>query len=80
MPISLKREICRHLETLQNSFKSHFYLDGIKVEPWIRSPFLSAINCIENVDIAKDKLTDLRKNNLLQLEFKTESLGEFCVP
>jgi hypothetical protein len=33
LSISLKREICKHLETLQNTFKSYFYLDGIKVEP-----------------------------------------------
>jgi hypothetical protein len=41
LSISLKREICEHLETHQNCFKRYFYLDGIKVEPWIRNPFLS---------------------------------------
>jgi hypothetical protein len=62
LSISLKREICEHLETLQNSFKSYYYLDGTKVEPWIRNPFLSDINCVENVDLAKDghrKLTTI---------------------
>jgi hypothetical protein len=53
LPISFKREVCEQLETLQNSFKSYFYLDGIKIEPWIRNPFLSDINCIEDVDLAK---------------------------
>jgi hypothetical protein len=65
LSISWKREICEHLETLQNSFKSFFYLDGIKVEPWIRNPFLSDINYIENVDLAKDGHIDLRTENLL---------------
>jgi hypothetical protein len=46
LSISLKREICEHLQTLQNSLKSYLYLDGIKVEPWIRNPFLSVINSI----------------------------------
>ena len=73
----LKRDICEHLETLQNSFKGYFYLDGMKVEPWIHNPFLSDINCIEDVDIAKDELIDLRTKNLLQLEFNSKSLGEF---
>uniref|UniRef100_A0A7M4F4W3 Zinc finger BED-type containing 5 n=1 Tax=Crocodylus porosus TaxID=8502 RepID=A0A7M4F4W3_CROPO len=76
LSISLKREICEHLETLQNSFKSYFYLDGIKVEPWIRNLFLPDINCIEDVNLAKDELIDLRTKNL-QLEFNSESLGEF---
>jgi hypothetical protein len=64
LSISSKREICQHLEKLrkscqhlqklQKSFNSHFYLDGIKVEPWIRSPFLSDKNRIEDVDLAKN--------------------------
>jgi hypothetical protein len=33
--------------------KSYFCLDGIKDEPWIRSPFLSDINCVEDADLAK---------------------------
>jgi hypothetical protein len=76
LSISLKREICEHLETFQNSFKSYFYLDGIKVEPWIGNPFLSDINCIENVDLAKDGHIDLRTENL-QLEFNSKCLEEF---
>lgn len=31
LSISLKREICEHLEILPNFFKSYFCLDGIKV-------------------------------------------------
>jgi hypothetical protein len=65
LSVSLKREICEHLETLQNSFRSYFHLDGIKVEPWIRNPFLSDMNCIANVDLAKDGHIDLRTENLL---------------
>jgi hypothetical protein len=77
LPISFKREICEEVETLQNSFKSYFSLDGIKVEPWIRNPFLSDINCIEDVDLAKDELIDLRRKISLQLEFNSKSPGEF---
>jgi hypothetical protein len=57
LSVSLKREICKHLETLQNSLKSYFYLDGIKVESWICNPFLSDLNCIEDTDLAKDEFT-----------------------
>jgi hypothetical protein len=76
LSISLKREICEHRETLQNSFKSYFYLDGIKVEPWICNPFLSDINCIENFDLAKDGYIDFWTENL-QLEFNSKGLEEF---
>jgi hypothetical protein len=77
LSVSLKREIYEHLEILQNSFKSYFCLDGIKVEPWIRNPFLSNINCIENVDLVKDGHIDLRTENLLQFEFYSKGLEEF---
>jgi hypothetical protein len=52
-------------------------IDGIKVEPWIRNPFLSDINCIENVDLANDGHIDLRTENLLQLEFNSIGPEEF---
>jgi hypothetical protein len=51
--ISLKREICEHMETLQISFESYFRLDGINVE-------LPDLNCIEDVDLSKEELIDLR--------------------
>jgi hypothetical protein len=77
LSISLKREICEHLQTLRNSFKSHFYLDGIKVEPWIRNPFLSDITRIENVDLAKNGHIGLKTENLLQFEFNSKGPEEF---
>jgi hypothetical protein len=52
----LDPEICKHLETLQNSFKSYFHLDGIIAEPWISNSFLSDVNCIKDVDPIKDEL------------------------
>jgi hypothetical protein len=54
VPISLKTEICKQSETLLNSFKSYFYLDCIKVEPWIRNRFPSGINFTEDVNHAND--------------------------
>jgi hypothetical protein len=76
----LKRVICKQPETLQNSFRSYFHLHGIKVEPWILNFFLSDINCIEDTDLPKDELIDLRAKNLLQLEFNSKSLEEFWCP
>jgi hypothetical protein len=77
LSISLEREICEHLKTPQNSLRSYFYLDGIKVEPWIRNPFFSDMNCIENVDLAKGGHIDLRTENLLQLQLNSKGPEEF---
>lgn len=41
------------METLQISFESYFRLDGINVE-------LPDLNCIEDVDLSKEELIDLR--------------------
>jgi hypothetical protein len=74
LSIYLKREICEQLQTLQNSFKSYLYLDGIKVEPRIRNPFLSDINRIEDADLATDELNDLRTKTYYNCEFNSKSL------
>lgn len=56
-----KRVIDKHLETLWNSCKSHFYLDGNKIEPQSLILFSSYMNCTtQGVDQAKDEFIDLR--------------------
>ncbi|XP_042228588.1 protein ZBED8-like [Homarus americanus] len=70
-------EFCRHLETLQNSFKGYFCSGDLKVETWIRNPFLAEIDCISDEDLAKDDLIDLKKKEKLRNEFNSKSLGEF---
>ncbi|GFT76191.1 protein ZBED8 [Nephila pilipes] len=76
---NLKDEICEHLEVLQVSFEKYFNLDEItkKDELWIRNPFLCDIDCIEDMDLAKDELIDLKTKSLLKMDFDTKTLGEF---
>jgi hypothetical protein len=69
LSVSLTREICQQLETLQNFFKSRLYVDGIKFEPWISKSFLFDMNFTEDGNQAKDRLNDYRAKKL-QLEFK----------
>ncbi|GFT66729.1 hypothetical protein NPIL_529531 [Nephila pilipes] len=61
---NLKDEICEHLEVLQVSFEKYFNLDEItkKDELWIRNPFLCDIDCIDDMDLAKDELIDLKQS------------------
>ena len=65
------------MDTLQNSFKGYFGSGDLKVETWIRNPFLADIDCISDEDLAKDDLIDLRTKEMLQNEFNSKSLGEF---
>lgn len=75
----LENEICEHLEALQWSFKKYFNLDeeNTKDEMWIRNPFLCDIDCIDDLNIAKDELIDLRTKSLLRMDFNSKTLGEF---
>ncbi|XP_042236517.1 protein ZBED8-like [Homarus americanus] len=77
LSISLQAEFCRHLDTLQNSFKGYFCLGDLKVETWIRNPFLADIDCISDEDLAKDDLIDLKTKERIRNEFNSKSLGEF---
>ncbi|GFS90762.1 reverse transcriptase domain-containing protein [Nephila pilipes] len=76
---NLKDEICEHLEVLQVSFEKYFNLDEItkKDELGIRNPFLCDIDCIDDMDLAKDELIDLKTNFLLKMDFDSKTLGEF---
>ncbi|XP_042210759.1 protein ZBED8-like [Homarus americanus] len=77
LSISLQAEFCRHLDTLQNSFKGYFCSGDLKVETWIRNPFLADIDCLSDEDLAKDDLIDLKTKEMLRNEFNSKSLGEF---
>ena len=76
---NLKDAICEHLEVLQVSFEKYFNLDEItkKDELWIRNPFLCDIDCIDDMDLAKDELIDLKTKSLLKMDFDSKTLGEF---
>ena len=72
--ISMKKEFCSHLDTLQTSFEGYFNLGSLKDEAWIRNPFLIDLNSIDNEDPNKDDLIDLRASKLLQIEFNATSV------
>ena len=72
--ISMRKEFCLHLDTLQTSFKGYFNLDSFGGEAWIRNPFLVDLNSIDDEDHNKDDLFDLRARELLHIEFNTISL------
>ena len=77
--ISMKKEFCSHLDTLQTSFQGYFTcnLDSLKSEAWIRNPFLIDLNGINDEDPNKEELIDLRASELLKIEFNAKTLEEF---
>nr|XP_042913767.1 protein ZBED8-like [Parasteatoda tepidariorum] len=46
-------------------------------ELWIRNPFLCDIDCIDDMNLAKDEIIDLKANSLLKMDFDSKTLGEF---
>ena len=77
LSVSLHAELCGHLETLKKSFQAYFCSDELRVKPWVRNPFLVDMNEIDDSDLAKDDLIDLRTKEMLRLEFYAKELEEF---
>jgi hypothetical protein len=50
---------------------------ALKLNLESHNPFLSCIKWIDDVDLAKDELTVLRRVTLLLLKFNSKILGEF---
>ncbi|GFS29371.1 protein ZBED8 [Nephila pilipes] len=75
---NLKDEICEHLEILQVSFEKYFNLDEItkKDELWIRNPFLCDIDCIDDMDLAKDEFRRKMDLDLLQDTERLENMSD----
>ena len=75
--ISMRKEFCSHLDTIQTSLEGYFNLGSLKGEAWIRNPFLIDLNSIDDKDPNKDDLIDLRASKLLLIEFNAISRENF---
>ncbi|XP_042217593.1 protein ZBED8-like [Homarus americanus] len=74
--IELRAEVSLFLREKESPLSEQFDSD-LKVETWIRNPFLADIDCISDEDLAKDDLIDLKTKEMLRNEFNSKSLGEF---
>ena len=50
----------------------------LRVKPWVHNPFLVDMNGIDDSDLAKDDLIDVRTKEMLRHEFYSKELEEFC--
>ena len=77
LPISLRIDMCRHLEALQNFFKSYcFTTEDLKNKPWFRNPFLAELKSISDHDLAKDELIELKAMESIKMSLNS-SIGDF---
>ncbi|KAL4104806.1 hypothetical protein QTP88_020082 [Uroleucon formosanum] len=74
---SMKAQICEHLDVLENSFGNYFDFTFSKSEIWLRNPFLVDLNTIDDSDLVKDELIDLKSKEMARHDFQTKNLIEF---
>ena len=74
---SLRIDMCRHLEALQNSFKVYcLATKDLKNKSWIRNPFLESIS---DEDLAKDELIESKAMESIRMSFNSKSIADFWI-
>ena len=77
VPIALKDDILIHLWTLQTSFDNSYYFGSevLQQNVWVRNPFTVNLDSLDDEDLTKDDLIDLRHKALLKTQFYTTEFG-----
>lgn len=73
----IKEHVANHLTALQKSFDNYFMSSSPKPAAWIRNPFIVDMSSVDDDDMAKDDLIDMRAKEMIQHEFQTKNLGDF---
>ena len=73
----VQKKVSEHLETLQNSFEGYFCPESLNQETWVRSPFMMDMNDINDEDLIKDDLIDIRSKAVLRAEFNAKAVCNF---
>jgi hypothetical protein len=75
LPDIVRDSIIEHLHTLKDNFDGYFC--NLQHDVWVRSPFTVSLDQINDDDVAKDELIDLRSNERLRTDFEAMNLSEF---
>ncbi|CAM2111612.1 unnamed protein product [Caretta caretta] len=76
--MTIATEVTKHLKQLSNSFQGYFSTGDLDVaKKWILDPFLFNLYYINNSDLMKDDLNELRANGRIRMEFETMKLENF---
>lgn len=57
---SIQTQMCEHLDVLKTLFGDYLDSNNLKAEIWIRNHFLVDLNTIDDSDMIKNKIIDLR--------------------
>ena len=77
LPQAVVSAILEHLKSLKNSFEGYFDIDNLPSELWVRNPFTVLLDEIDDNDLAKDELIDLRSNKQLKIKFDAIDISTF---
>lgn len=66
MSTALKQDICVHLETLETALDGYFKCEGMKFDSWIWNSFTVDFISIDDSDLAKDDLTNMRTKQMMR--------------
>ncbi|KAK0143368.1 Protein ZBED8 [Merluccius polli] len=71
IPVSVRREFTRHMNTLQKEIKSQFADtdDYVSKESWVLDPFIAKVEDVQYLD-CEDELTDIQTNSLSNKYFQ----------
>lgn len=70
--------IIEHLEQLQNSFAGYFSVGELQIKKtWIRDPFLFRLEDMDDNEVVKECLIELRSNQRMRMEFQEKELHSF---
>jgi len=75
---TIATEIKAHLQKLSESFDGYFATGDIDIsEKWILDPFIYNLDSMDDSNLLKDDLVQLRTNGRNQMEYETVSLENF---
>ena len=74
---SIQTSVIAHLETLRFNFEGYFGDSLSTFDSWARFPFSVSLEQINDNDLAKDELIDIRNNQKLLKDFESMELDEF---
>jgi len=76
-PEGLQDEIVNHLENLKNISGHYFSNDESSEQDWIRNPFLFNLDAMDDSNMQKNDLIDLKSKALLKQSSQSQTVDEF---
>jgi hemerythrin-like domain-containing protein len=66
---SIKTQIYEHIDKLENLLNDYLNFIYSKINIWLHNPFVVDLNSIDDSDLVKDELIDLRSKEMTRQDF-----------